>query len=70
MTVAELIAHLQTLPLTHTVVVDLHSECTKAAVPSLLVGYDNGGYISRAYREEQQLRSHGYVYIGPTYGEE
>ena len=65
MTVEELIAKLQTMPPKHKAVVDLHSEYTEVSSVGLIIGVENGGYISRRYQDTPgQHRACGYVHIG------
>lgn len=64
MTVRQLIAHLHSFPQGHEVVIDRHSEFVVANRIQLITGFDNGGYVSKEYREEDKLKVHGYVYIG------
>ena len=63
MTVEEMIKHLQKMPPKHIVIVDLHSEFAEAGVPSMVTGYNNGGYISRPYSDATATKAHGYVHI-------
>jgi hypothetical protein len=63
MTCEELIAILQKLPPKMKAVVDLHSEYTEVKSVVVLTAFENGGYISRAYRPEDVARSCGYVYF-------
>lgn len=66
MTVAELIAKLQTVPPGLEVVTDLHSEWSNVECVALVTGFDNGGYVSQPYRTIDQSKVHGYVYIGTS----
>jgi hypothetical protein len=63
MTVKELIAQLAQFPPNMRVVVDLHSDYGEAASAQLVRAYDNGGYITHAFRAEDKPKEHGWVYI-------
>lgn len=64
MTVKQMVEALLLLPEGHQVIVDLHSEWALAAAPTLVTGFDNGGYISEPRFAKDPLKVHGYVYIG------
>jgi hypothetical protein len=63
MTVRELIAALERKPQDAVVIVDMHSEYGEANPPEHIVGFENGGYVSRAYRAEDWAKGRDYVLI-------
>ena len=63
MTVRELIEELGKMPPNHRVVTDYHSEYSDVETVELIVGYNNGGYVSRPYSNEDKLKSHGFVRV-------
>ena len=64
MTVRELITKLEKLPPNQKVVVSEHSQYSEVLTVEPIVAFDNGGYYSHPFREEDQLRAHGVVYLG------
>lgn len=64
MKVKDLIAKLKKQPQDMEVVTDLHSEYSLVHSVKRIVGYDNGGYVSRPYNAEDKPSCHGYVYVG------
>ena len=63
MTVAELIAELQTHPPSAPVVINYHSEWAEAHTVGTIEGRENGGYVSSIYRPEDRLHKRTFVYI-------
>lgn len=63
MTVKQLIERLSELPQDHAVVVDYHSEYARAEKAELIVGVEQGGWISRVYRPQDKTRACGFVLI-------
>lgn len=64
MTVKDLIQYLAALPQETEVVVDKFSEMASVEAVVLGMGYDNGGYVSSVYSDEDALRAHTYVFLG------
>lgn len=68
MTVKELIVRLQQEQQDMTVVTDLHSEYSEVVEVMKIIAFENGGYVSKARTHEQELKEHGYVYVGVNTG--
>lgn len=68
MTVKQLIEKLNEHPPNMEVVADLHSEWAPVTAVSRVVGFDNGGYISKPYREKDRACAHGYVHLETEVG--
>jgi hypothetical protein len=63
MTVKELTDALSRYPADMRVVADLHSEYSEIISIETITGFENGGYVSRAYRATDKTRVHGWVYL-------